>query len=77
MDILTILIMTAAIAAIAARAVEVAVARPDAFTRMFAGARSFAESALEESAALRSKRQVLRARIAANDATAERPALAA
>lgn len=56
MDLLTIAVMTAAATAIAARVVELAVRRPDAFPAMLGGARRFAEGALAESATMRAFR---------------------
>lgn len=64
MDLLTIAVMTATATAIAARVVELAVRRPDAFPAMLGGARRFAEGALAESATMRAFRIKT---VAAND----------
>jgi hypothetical protein len=53
MDIIAITLLIAVLVTLAARAVELAVRRPDAFPAMFEGARSFALDAVEESAAMR------------------------
>jgi hypothetical protein len=54
-DFLTAIVFLATVLVLAARAVEIAVRRPEAFLELTAGARAFAEAALRESATMRSR----------------------
>lgn len=81
MDPITITLAVAVAVIAAGRAVEIASKRPDAFAAMFEGARSFAESALRESASMASEPAQQPRRTGADEAAAteryEEPALAA